>query len=203
MIRDILAVAALAAVISGIGYMFTVFVGSPAGRRILAKGASIEDRLRTLSPSRQARIIPAVPRKAFLKAMPWSVPAGALLYIWLIGMRDAESCTFVFGTSYAVIALTMFTHGLPLLFAVFSLFGIPSGLKVLRHGYFPPLDSAHIFDTIATKGIASRLRGWLLLVLPLFTFYLVYLGHTAFMAILDGRSAGQFMAQISDACLAQ
>lgn len=192
MLRDVLAVSALAAAINVLRYCFAVFVDSSLGQRIASR--------RKIRASQDSKIISAARNKALLRFIPWTIPVSVMIYIALLADNSSGLCTRIFGMNLSFVALTMFTYALPAMFALITLFAVPVALKTIRTGYFPPLDSTFLIDTIATRGVASRFRGWVLLVLPVFSLYLVYLGHTTFRTILGGQTVAELLTVIGRDC---
>ena len=110
------------------------------------------------------------------------------------------SCSIILGMNFVYLSLVVFTCVLPTLFLLLTLAFLPTGLKVLKHGYFPPLDSFHFKDTIAEKGLGSRLRGIAMIAAPMIGLFLCYLGYDAYIAVLDGRTTSELLLVLEREC---
>ncbi len=147
-------------------------------------------------------LIAAQPGRALLRALPYVllfIPF-VLLVLWL-QFGSGEVCApELLGIPQAYWALLAATRGMPGLILIIALAHIPSALKILRDGYFPPLDSARLRPTIARRGPMARIRGYLLLIAPCLAIGLVLLGHQAHQEIMEGRSVDDLQRTLEAKC---
>ena len=81
-----------------------------------------------------------------------------------------------------------------------SLLFLGTGIKTIKTGYFPPLDSVVFRDTIAKKGKISTLRGVGLLALPVFSLFTVYLGNNAYTEVTGGKNMHEIIEMLEAKC---
>lgn len=191
----------VACAVIGIGGALVALLRTPRNQWFSVERVSIQDRLETLPPSREARVILGNRRAVLRRLLPWLLPACLLAYIGIANELAPESCATLFGYDSRLVNLLVFTYGLPGLFLLLAVTLAPTGFKVLRHGYFPPLDSAQLGDTIAEKGILSKIRGLLLILMPLYGLSLVVLGDFAYESMLNGRTTAEFLLSLERECL--
>ncbi|WP_252274510.1 hypothetical protein [Pseudomonas subflava] len=148
------------------------------------------------------QMIPAQPRRALLRMLPWAVlvlPFLALA-LWL-RFGGTEVCApQLFGIPRAYLALLVATLGMPLLILAFTLAQIPYALKILRQGYFPPLDAVRLRATQARRGPLTKVRGYLMLAAPLLVVGILFIGHDAYRQVMQGRSAADLQRAIEADC---
>jgi hypothetical protein len=193
-------IAALA--IIGLVAAVAAFLKTPRERRYRsAPPASIEEQLKDCPETAQAVIIKGNKRRALLKSAPY-ILAGFILVgfaLWNKNTTNPE-CVQLLGLSTAYIWLLLFCYGLPIGFFILSLLFLGTGIKTIKTGYFPPLDSVVLRDTIAKKGTISTLRGVTLLALPVFTLFIMYLGNNAYTAIAGGKNLQQINEKLVAKC---
>ncbi len=147
--------------------------------------------------------IAAQPRRALLRMLAWALLLTPLLLLalWLqFGSREACAPQLL-GIPQAYWALLGVTRGLPLLMLIFTLTQMPTALKVLRDGYFPPLDAVCLRPALARRGPTTRLlRGYLMLIAPVLALGLVLLGHQAHEEVMQGRSIDALQQAVEADC---
>ncbi|MDH0895815.1 MULTISPECIES: hypothetical protein [unclassified Pseudomonas] len=145
----------------------------------------------------------AQPRRALLRMLPWALLLAPflLLALWLqFGSREACAPQLL-GVPQVYWALLGATRGLPLLILIFTLAQLPTALKVLRDGYFPPLDAVCLRPTLARRGPMIRLlRGYPMLIAPVLALGLVLLGHQAHEEVMHGRSIDDLQRALEADC---
>ena len=151
--------------------------------------------------SEQAVLVKGNKKRALIKSAPYIV-IGTLLAgfsLWYKNTGHPE-CVRLLDINAAYISLLLVCYVLPVGFLVvsFQLFG--TGMKTMRTGYFPPLDSAVFRDTIAKKGLLSTTRGIVLLVLPVFAGLVVYLGNDAYTQATGGKSMHEIARKLEAKC---
>ncbi len=186
----------------GIGAAIANFLKTPREQRYrIAPAASLEEQLKRYPPSAEAVIIRADRKRALLQAAPYVIgvlPPG-LFVLWLRHTPHPE-CERLLDVNAAYLSMLLICYGVPIGVFIASLSWVGMGMKAVRTGYFPPLDSALLADTIVRKSIQSRLRGAALLALPLVALYLVSLGNDAYAAFTGGKSARQITERLESKC---
>lgn len=113
---------------------------------------------------------------------------------FLASAVQEKECIRLFGKNMALLhlqfLLLQICYVIPVGFFILSLFTCRMGIKTIRTGYFPPLDSVVPIDTIAKKGFVSLLRGYLLTVLPILTVLLIYLGNDVYHSMKNDSFYG-------------
>ena len=127
---------------------------------------------------------------------------GALLTIFAIflDITDDTKCTNLFGINVSIIALVEISYVIPILALIATLLCGEVGIRSLKSGYYPPLDSVKYSDTIAKKGLMSIIRGVALVLSPLLGVFIVYQGHQAYMQITDGLTYEEFSGKVQIEC---
>ena len=141
-------------------------------------------------------------KKRFLLLWSPVILIGALFTIFAVflDITDDTKCTNLLGINVSIIALVEISYVFPILALIATrLFG-EVGARSLRSGYYPPLDSVKFSDTIAKKGLMSRIRGVALVLSPLLGVFIVYQGHQAYMHITDGLRYEEIADKIQLEC---
>ncbi len=174
---------------------------TPINQWFSIKSHTLEEELRALPVSAQARVISRNRRRAVIQKLPWLIPIIPLACYAIATETGSDTpCMTFFGMNRGFVSLIMVSYALPGLILLYSLLNFRIGIKVLRYGYFPPLDSAQFRDTIAKKGVVSKVRGWVLVLLPVFALFIFYLGHDVYATISDGRSIQELHSTFADNC---
>lgn len=142
------------------------------------------------------------PRRAILRAIPWVLLMAPYLAfgIYLKTQIDIQ-CGELFGLPVSYLSLLVLFYGMPLFLLIIAFFGLlPFGLKVLKHGFLPPLDSVVFRRTIAQRGTISRLRASIGLLLPLVAIPFAIYAHLSFVKFSDGLSQTEVIQSIRDQC---
>jgi hypothetical protein len=140
--------------------------------------------------------------KAAVRTLPiilLSLPG--LFVIFISKSAENAGYTTVLGMNSAHINLLLISYWLPLMVILLVLSFLPMALKVLRSGYFPPLDSVVFVKTYARKGRISTLRAWLIILAPLFTIYIAYLGHDLYSHMTKGLGYSAFEQKLNNECI--
>lgn len=178
------------------------FLKTPKERRYrVITPAPLEERLKTLPASLQAVIIKGNRRRALKKSAPY-IFIGIVLAGYSLWIKDTShpECVRLMGINASYISLLFVCYGLPIGFLLVSLAYLGTGIKTVKTGRFPPLDAVVFNDTISRKGLSSIFRGILLLALPVFTLFLVYLGNSAYSEIAKGRSMYEITYNLESKC---
>lgn len=192
----------VALAVMGVAAAIAAFLRTPKERRYrIVQRPSIEERLKDCPESMQAVIIKGNRRRWLLKSAPY-IFIGAVLVGFTLWSKNTTNvqCVSLFGLNAAYIWLLFFSYGMPIGYLVISLAYFGMGLKIIKTGYFPPLDSVVLRDSIAKKGAISTLRGVGLLVLPVFTLFVVYLGNNAYTAFTEGKSMHEIVQKLEAKC---
>lgn len=141
-------------------------------------------------------------KKRFLLLCSPVILIGAPLIIFTVFLHvtDEAICTNLFGINVSIIALVEISYVVPILALIATLLYCEVGIRSLKSGYFPPLDSVLFSDTIAKKGFVSRIRGVAFVLSPLLGIFLVYQGHQAYMQITDGLTYEEFSGKLQIEC---
>ncbi len=103
------------------------------------------------------------------------------IMLYAIILPGEIACETLFGFSLFQLNLISLCYAFPVFSSVISLWLTLFAYKVVKHGYFPPLDSKVMFDTLCKKGKFQSFRGWVLLIIcPLFSLYALIAGHYAY-----------------------
>ncbi len=187
----------------GIAAAITAFLRTPPERRycVFSPYISLEEQLKACPKSAEAILIKANKKRALIKSAPYIV-IGVLLAgfsLWYKNTGHPE-CARLLDINAAYISLLLICYALPVGFLVVSLYLFGIGIKIIRTGYFPPLDAAVFRDTIAKKGLVSTTRGVVLLVLPIFAGLVVYLGNDAYTQVTGGKSMHEIARKLEAKC---
>ena len=187
----------------GIVAAFVAFLRTPAERRyrVFYPYISLEQQLKSCPASAQAVLIKGNRKRAFIKFAPY-IFIGAMLVGFSLWSKftGKPECVGLLDINAAYISLLLVCYVLPVGFLMVSLLLFGTGMKTMKTGYFPPLDSVLFRDVIAKKGIASTTRGVVLLVLPIFTSFIVYLGNDAYTQIAGGMSLYEITEKLEAKC---
>ena len=193
-------VIALAAL--GVGAAIAGFLRTPREQRYRGvQQTTLEEQLKNYPESTQAVIIRANKRRALVKLIPL-ILIGVVLGGFTLWSRSTShpECVRLLGFNAAYILLLLVCYGLPISVFVGSLLFFGTGIKTLKTGYFPPLDSVVFGDTIAKKGVISTLRGIGIIALPFLTFYILYLGNSAYATATNGKNMHEIIVKLEAKC---
>ncbi|MBI5612719.1 MAG: hypothetical protein HY942_06615 [Gammaproteobacteria bacterium] len=186
----------------GVAAAIAAFLKTPRERRYRGTPpVPLEEQLKVLPVSTQAIIIKGNKRRALIKSAPY-IFIGIVLVgfsLWSKSTNNPE-CVRLLGINAAYISLLLFCYGLPIVFLVVSLPYLVTGIKTIKTGYYPPLDSVVFSDTISKKGALSTFRGITLLALPIFTLFVVYLGNNAYTAVAGGKNMHEIIEKLEAKC---
>lgn len=186
----------------GVAAAIVGFLKTPRERRYRnAPTASIEEQLKEFPESAQAVIIKGNKRRSLLKSAPYIFIGFLLTGFSLWGKNTSHpECVKLLGLNASYIWMLLFCYGLPIGLFILSFLFLGTGLKTIKTGYFPPLDSTVFRDTIAKKGIIPTLRGVTLLALPIFTLYIVYLGNNLYTTVAGEMNMYQITEALDSKC---
>jgi len=142
------------------------------------------------------------PRRAILRAIPWALLMTPYLAFGIYLKTHADiQCGELFGLPVSYLGLLVIFYGIPLFLLIVAFFGLlPFGLKVLKHGYLPPLDSAMLTRTVARRGAIPRFQAAIVLLLPLAAIPFLIYSHQGFVKFSDGLSQTEVIQSIRDQC---
>lgn len=156
---------------------------------------SAEERLKECPAKAEAVIIKGDRRRYITNFAPAFIFLLLMFCInFLASIVEEKECTYLFGKNMALLHLQLLLlqicYAVPVGFFILSLFTCRMGIKTIRNGYFPPIDSVVLIDTIAKKGFVTLCRGYLLTVLPILTASLVYLGNDVYHNMMNDSFYG-------------
>ena len=186
----------------GVTAAIVAFVRTPRERRYRSfTHATLEEQLRNCPESAQAVIIKGDKKQALVRSAPF-ILIGIVLFgfSWWIENTGYSACAHLLGINAAYISMLIFFYGLPLIFLAVSILYLETGIKIIKTGYSPPLDSVVFRDTIAKKGAVSTIRGVVILVFPVFALFVVYLGNNAFTAVTGGKNMHEIVEMLEAKC---
>ena len=186
----------------GVAAAIAAFIATPRERRYrVVPRVSLEEQLKNCPESAQAVIIKGNKRRALLKSAPYILVGFVLVgfALWNKNTSNPE-CVQLLGLSTAYVWLLLLFYGLPIGCFILSLLFVGTGIKTIKMGYFPPLESVVFRDTIAKKGTISKLRGFALITLPVFTLCVMYFGINAYMEVADGKNIQQINEKLMEKC---
>jgi hypothetical protein len=202
MINDTSTWLILALAVIGVTAAIAVFLKTPKEKRYRGSPpVPLDEQLKSLPASAQAVIIKGNKRRALIKSSPYFL-IGIVLAgysMWIKDMSHPE-CMRLMGINASYISLLVLCYGLPIGIFLASLAHVGNGIKTLKTGRFPPLDAAVFNDTISRKGASSVFRGVLLLALPVFSLFLMYLGNSAYSEIAKGKNMHEITESLEAKC---
>jgi len=142
--------------------------------------SNIEKKLQSYDQNAGAVIIRAQRKKAFIESLPIFILV-LTVSLFQYHINNSNLCETTVGVSNLLLLFGSTFYGPPLVLFMFSLTLVKSGIKTLQTGYYPPLDSLLVKDTIATKTNLSKIRGIFHLLFPLFIIFLGIYAHNTFM----------------------
>lgn len=177
--------------ILGISAAILGFLKMPKEKRGLKaafRGAiSIEERLLEYPTKAEAVIIKGNKKLALVKFAP-----ALIFFLLFFGVTEwlknlvALHCTRVFDINTVQLTLFVAFYAIPFGVFIIGLFLLRIGIKTLKTGYFPPLDTVVFADTIATKGFFSLSRGVIAVLFPFFTIYFMNIGDNLYREFTEG-----------------
>ncbi len=186
----------------GIGAAIAEFLKTPREQRyVVAARVPLEEQLKTYPASAQAVIIKANKKRALLAVAPYvicALPPG-LFVLWL-RLTPHPECERLLGMNASYMSMLLICYGVPIGVFIASLFWVGMGLRAVKTGYFPPLDSTVLADTIVKKSVLSRIRGATLLALPVVMVTIISAGNDAYAAFAAGKSAQQITEKLESTC---
>jgi hypothetical protein len=81
------------------------------------------------------------------------------------------------------------------------MFFFGTGIKAVKTGYFPPLDSVQFNDIIATKTLFSKIKGYILIVLPIVSLLILAYAYNIFMSFTDQEPIKFFQEMHKEKCI--
>lgn len=203
MIEEMSTWAVIGLAVLGIVAAIVAFLKTPPEQRyrVFYPYISLEDQLKACPESAQAILIKGNKKRALVKSVPY-IFIGTMLVgfsLWSKSKGNRE-CVRLLDINATYISLLLVCYVLPIGFLIVSLLLFGTGIKIIRTGYFPPLDSVLFKDAIAKKGLVSTARGVVLVLLPLFTGFVVYLGNDAYTQIAKGKNMHEIVEKIEVKC---
>jgi len=199
---DIRTWAIIAFAVLGIGAAIANFLKTPREQRYRGiSGPTIEERLKACPESAQAVIIRADKRRVLLNTVPYVVFAlpPILFVLWLKTLSHPE-CVSLLGFNVAYLSLLLVCYGLPVGLFILSSSFLPTGIRTVTTGYYPPLNTAVLSDTISKKGPVSMIRGAVLLVLPVLMLFLASTGNDIYTTMASGMNMQQITENMESKC---
>jgi hypothetical protein len=114
----------------------------------------------------------------FLLCIPCFCLIALLFYV--VQISNDIACESLFGVNLFLVSILALAYVMPCLFFLFSVWCSLIGWKVIKKGYFPPLDMVLFCDSVAKKGKLQQIRGWVLLLSPILALVGLVIGHFAF-----------------------
>ncbi len=138
------------------------FIKTPSNQRFRFSTPQIpiEERLAACHKSAEAIIIKADKRRFLIRFLPAFIIALLFGFLNMWAKQFAQpQCVKLFAFSLGYISTIMMFYLVPLGCFAISVDSIRRGIKILKTGYYPLLDSVHFQDTISKKGLQSKLQG--------------------------------------------
>lgn len=110
------------------------------------------------------------------------------------------NCESVLGINKSFLAMIQLYYLLPFTALVVTTLLIRVGFGTIFLGYYPPLNSKLLKDTIARKGILSMIRGYIILITPLVLLLLVYFSHMNFMKLANNEKNKSIVSKLERDC---
>ncbi len=164
------------------------FLKTPKDKRNPKLSVVLEEQLKKLPEKAQATIIKGNKKSALIKFSPFYIYGFMLLCyaIWVDNIENIQ-CVKLLGINAAYLTLLMFCYILPITFLAISFAMFNTGIQTIKKGYYPPLNAVVFSDTIAKKGLLSKSRGYLLLILPFYCLFVVFLGNNVYNNIAPDK----------------
>ena len=155
-------------------FTMLLFIKTPKKQRTLEYSIKkrteyLKKRVGSYPKEYEATIIIGNKKEAFLSWLPHIVYFLPLIGLTLYTTKILEYpfCTTIFGINAALILIRIGFIGIPIGLFILSLSGIKMGIEAFNTGYYPPLNSIQFNDTIAIKRTFSKIRGALIVLLPI------------------------------------
>jgi hypothetical protein len=187
--------------IATIALAIVEFLKTPPQKRYrLSSKLTLEERLAALPVSAEAVVIKADIKRALKNALPaFFLLFPILVFTFLPKIIADYQCEKFLGIHLLYLNMSVLFYWIPFSVLYVSIIGFNKSLKTLKTGYFPPLDSAVLTDTIAKKGNLSKSYGIIGLLLPLLAISMVYVGHGLQQSFTKGKS-NEFKMLIEENC---
>lgn len=193
----------LIVVFGGLGYAIHEFLITPKAYRYKLN-SSIYNKLKLEKEIALGLAVEIEPqrRKAFFKFIPALIAiAIPLSPAILAGQIKEPGCSRILGYNASYISLLYVCYALPAILTALSLLMVPIGLKTVKSGFFPPLDTISFVKIVSRKGVLSKIRGYSMTVLPLFMILLIPISHFLFIEISKGRDHSEIASLIEEKCI--
>lgn len=142
-----------------------------------------------------------------IRALIYYSPLFAVLIVFSIfsfylRAIDNLDCEKLFGLPVSYIALVVTVYGFPITFFIISIWAASIGYKILKHKANPPAGKPVFFDTRVTYSLKDKISGFgLLLAYPLLGAYVLYLGNTVYIEIINGRTISEIYLETRNECI--
>lgn len=187
----------------GVLIAIVAFIRTPVSERyrMFSNAKSIDERLASYPESANAVLVKGNWKRAIFESFPFYLYAlfAIAVSLYLRSVAD-EQCVHLFGINSVILTLALFCYAVPLGVLLISLLYLRTGIKAVQTGYFPAIDSSQLVDTIATKGLVSSIRGYVLVVMPIVSLGLVFFGYYMFSEFMGLESFQEFQAKIEGDC---
>ena len=189
--------------IIGVVLAMVAFIRTPKEEKfkLKPKQKTILEELESTPKNQMEKLIKGDKKKAFLYFLPlmtyFAFIAAMMAYISNVGV---DECARILNINTAILSLILFCYGLTTGIFLFSLMYLKTGINTVKTGYFPPLDSVQFRDTIATKGVVSKIRGYVCIALPILSLYFIYYGHYTFTQFTKGGGIHELQESIEEKC---
>jgi hypothetical protein len=180
--------------ILGISAAIIAFLKTPKEKRGIKAAFrlnySAEERFKACPAKAEAVIIKSNKKLALIKAFPYLIvpPIFTAFALWMKSVA-ANGCARLFDINIVQLSLILLCYVLPIEIFIGSLIMLKIGIKTLKTGYFPPLDTVVFFDTVSTKGFFSISRGLVAIIFPLLAAICVYFGNNLYQELNQGSAA--------------
>ena len=162
------------------------------------------EKLKTYDKSKEAVIIKGNKKKAIFKNLPFIIyMIPVTLFTIYLSFVENLLCSFTFGMNNALIILFIAFEVLPFGMFLLSIGWFREGFKIIKTGYFPPLDSVQFFDTIATKSFDSKFRGFVGVLSPFIFLIMWFEMHNSFMSLMKHKPIQIIEEQYQKKCINQ
>ncbi len=165
--------------------------------------AYLQQKVNSYPKKYKAIIIPGNRKEAFLSSLPHIVYFGslALIILYITRILDNPLCTTIFGINSVLVLIAIGLIGLPLGLIGLSLSDIKKGIEAFKTGYYPPLNSIQFKDTIAVKTTFSKIKGALIVLLPILMILSYLYFYMSFIKTSESNLVKIYKEKITEKCL--
>jgi len=195
-------------VLSAFIFSIILFIKTPKNQRTQAYANKemteyLNKKLKSYPKEYEATLIIGNKKEAILSWLPYMLYflPFAVFTLYVTKIVDNPFCTTIFEINVVVILIAIGFIALPLGVFGLSLSGVKMGIEAFKTGYYPPLNSIQLNDTIAVKTTFSKIKGILLILLPIIILLGALYVYISFMNMSDGNFFKFYEDKINKKCL--